>query len=66
METPKKPVKKDTAAKSTGAKKPDEKPADVSAKKRVVDDDDDDDFDIPLDDLGRYESFDGYDEDDDY
>ncbi|MGN6639861.1 MAG: hypothetical protein ACTHJ8_13205 [Mucilaginibacter sp.] len=66
METPKKPAKKDTAAKSTGAKKSDEKATDLPAKKRIIDDDDDDDYDIPLDDLGRYESFDGYEEDDDY
>jgi cell division septation protein DedD len=65
MATPKKPVKNATSAKGTGAKK-DEKPAESPAKKRVVDDDDDDDFDIPLDDLGRYENFEAYDEDDDY
>ncbi len=66
MGTPKKTAKKTTAAKSTGAKKPDEKAADLPAKKRIIDDDEDEDFDIPLDDLGRYESFDGYEEDDDY
>jgi len=66
MGTPKKTVKKTTAAKSTGAKKPDENAADLPAKKRIIDDDEDEDFDIPLDDLGRYESFDGYEEDDDY
>ena len=66
MGTPKKPAKKTAAAKSTGAKKPDEKAADLPAKKRIIDDDEDEDFDIPLDDLGRYESFDGYEEDDDY
>jgi hypothetical protein len=66
MESPKKPLKKDTGAKSTGANKPDEKSADMAAKKRIIDDDEDEDFDIPLDDLGRYESFEGYDEDDDY
>jgi hypothetical protein len=65
METPKKPVKKDAGAKGTGVKKAEEKP-DTTAKKRFVDDDDDDDYDIPLDDLGRYESFEGYEEDDDY
>ncbi len=65
MTTPKKPVKNDTSAKGTGASK-DEKPADQTAKKRVVDDDEDDDFDIPIDDLGRYESFDTYDDDDDF
>lgn len=66
MGTPKKPLKKDTSAKSTGAKKPDENPIDIPAKKRIIDDDEDEDFDIPLDDLGRYESFEGYEEDDDY
>jgi hypothetical protein len=66
METPKKPVKKDTSAKGAGAKRSDEKPADLAAKRRIIDDDDDEDFDIPLDDLGRYESFEGYEEDDDY
>jgi len=66
MGTPKKPAKKITAAKSAGPKRPDENAADLPAKKRIIDDDDDEDFDIPLDDLGRYESFDGYEEDDDY
>ena len=66
METPKKPVKKTTASKSTGAKKPDENSPDLPAKKKIIDDDDDEDFDMPLDDLGRYESFEGYDEDDDF
>ena len=66
METPKKPVKKSDASKSTGAKKSDEQPDDLPAKKRIIDDDEDEDFDIPLDDLGRYEPFDGYDEDDDF
>ena len=65
METPKKNTKKDTAAKGMGAKKTDEKSADTP-KKRIIDDDDDDDYDIPMDDLGRYESFEGYEEDDDY
>jgi hypothetical protein len=66
METPKKPVKKTTAPKGPAAKKPDEKSTDLPAKKRIIDDDDDEDFDMPLDDLGRYESFEGYDEDDDF
>jgi hypothetical protein len=66
MGTPKKPLKKDTGARSTGVKKPDEDLTDISAKKRIIDDDDDEDFDIPLDDLGRYENFEGYEEDDDY
>ena len=66
METPKKPIKKDVASKSTGAKKSEENSNDLPAKKRVIDDDEDEDFDIPLDDLGRYEPFEGYEEDDDY
>lgn len=65
METPKKPVKKDDDVKGPGAKKADDK-ADTPAKKKIIDDDDDEDYDMPLDDLGRYESFEGYDEDDDY
>jgi hypothetical protein len=66
METPKKPLKNADAANSIGAKKSDDSAADLPAKKRIVDDDDDEDFDEPMDDLGRYESFEGYDEDDDY
>ena len=66
METPKKPVKKTTAPKNTAAKKTGDKSTDLPAKKRIIDDDDDEDFDMPMDDLGRYESFEGYDEDDDY
>jgi hypothetical protein len=66
METPKKPIKKDVASKSTGAKKSEEDSADLPAKKRIIDDDEDEDFDVPLDDLGRYEPFEGYEEDDDY
>jgi hypothetical protein len=66
METPKKPIKKNVASKSTGAKKSEENSNDLPAKKRVIDDDEDEDFDIPLDDLGRYEPFEGYEEDDDY
>ena len=65
METPKKLIKKDLGAKSTGAMRSDEEQADVPVKKKIVDEDDDD-FDMPLDDLGRYENFDAYDEDDDY
>lgn len=66
METPKRPVKKNDASKSTGAKKSEENSDDLPAKKRIIDDDEDEDFDIPLDDLGRYEPFEGYEEDDDY
>ncbi len=67
METPKKPVKKKTASKTTGAKKPAEKPVDAKPKKRFVDDDEDEDeFDMPIDDLGRYDSFDGYEEEEDF
>jgi hypothetical protein len=66
MGTPKKPVKKSTGPKSGGAKK--QEPADPKSKKRVFDDEDEDeDYDLSMDDdLGRYESFDGYEEDDDY
>ncbi len=66
MGTPKKPEKNKAADKSTGAKKSDDNSVDLPAKKRVVDDEDDEDFDIPIEDLGRYESFDGYDDEDDY
>ena len=66
MGTPKKPVKKSDASKSTGAKKSDEELDDLPAKKRIIDEDDDEDFDIPLDDIGRYEPFEGYDDDDDF
>jgi hypothetical protein len=66
MGTPKKPIKKNVASKSTGAKKSEENSNDLPAKKRIIDDDDEEDFDIPLDDLGRYEPFEGYEEDDDY
>jgi len=67
MGTPKKPVKKKIIPKSTGAKKSAEEPIDPKAKKKIIDDDDDDDdFDMPLDELGGYESFDGYEEEDDY
>ena len=37
-----------------------------SALEKVHQKDEDEDFDIPLDDLGRYEPFDGYEDDDDY
>jgi len=66
MGTPKKPVKNKTASKSTGAQRSEDSTDDLPAKKRIVDDEDDEDYDIPLDDIGRYESFDGYDDDDDY
>ena len=65
METPKKQVKK-TDTKDTATDKPDEQSTDMPAKKKVIDDEDDEDFDMPLDDIGRYESFEGYDEDDDF
>jgi hypothetical protein len=66
MGTPKKPVKKKTISKSTAPKKAEE-PIDLKPKKKFIDDDDEDeDFDIPLDELGGYESFDGYEEEDDY
>jgi hypothetical protein len=64
MGTPKKPEKKKTAPKSPAAKKP--AAPDPKEKKKIVDDEEDEDYDIPMDDLGRYESFEGYEEDDDY
>jgi len=71
MGTPKKPISKKTASKSTGAKKAApaaEEPIDPKAKKKIIDDEDEDeDFDIALDDeLGGYESFDSFEEEDDY
>lgn len=66
MGTPKKTIKKKLIPKSSVVKKTDE-PIDPKTKKRIIDDEDDDeDFDMPLDDLGTYESFDGYEEDDDF
>ena len=65
MGTPKKPVKKQTS-KSAGAKKPTNPPVDPK-KKKILDDEDEDEFDMSLDDeIGGYDSFEGYDEDDDY
>jgi len=68
MGTPKKPVKNKAVSKSSGAKSPDDEPIDPKTKKKIIDDDDEDDeFDMPLDEIGGgYESFDAYDEDDDY
>lgn len=64
MGTPKKPVKKTTAAKGP-AKKP-AAATDPKDKKKIVDDEDEDDgYEMPLDDLG-YDSFEGYEDDDDY
>ena len=66
MGTPEKPVKKKVVAKSPGAKKSADEPIDPPAKKKIIDEDEDDEFDMPMDELGGYETFDGYDEDDDY
>jgi hypothetical protein len=66
MGAPKKPAKKKPIAKATGAKKSADEELDPKPKKKIVDDDDDDEFDEPLDELGSYESFDGFEEDDDY
>jgi hypothetical protein len=66
MATPKKPVKKKPVSKSTGTKKA-EQSVDPKEKKKIIDDDDEDeDYDMPLEELGGYESFEGYEEDDDY
>jgi hypothetical protein len=64
MGTPKKPIKK-SDSKSSGAKKSAEEPIDPPAKKKIIDEDDDD-FDMPLDEIGGYESFEEYDEDDEF
>ncbi len=66
METPKKPLKKKSAADKPGVKKSTDAPETVKPKSRFIDDDDDDEFDAPLDDLAAYESFDGIEEDEDY
>jgi len=66
MGTPKKPVKKKVVSKSPGAKKSADEEIDLPAKKRIIDEDDDEEFDVPLDEISGYESFEGYDEDDDY
>jgi hypothetical protein len=67
MGTPKKPVKKKLSPKSTGAKKSTDETEDAPVKKRPVDEDDEDeDFDLPLDELSGYDSFDEYEEEDDF
>ena len=64
MGTPKKPVNKKVDSKNTGEDDDDDDSLlDQPSKKKIVDDDDD--YDGPLDDLG-YESFDDYDDDDEY
>jgi len=64
MGTPKKPVKKKTATKAPAKKSA--PAADPKEKKRIIDDEDEDeDYEMPLDDMG-YESFEGYEDDDDY
>nr|WP_294948444.1 hypothetical protein [uncultured Mucilaginibacter sp.] len=61
MATPKKPVTKKIADDDD-----DDLDDDVTPGKKVADDDDDFDEDIPLDDdLGRFETFDPYDDEDD-
>jgi hypothetical protein len=67
MGTPKKTIKKKSIPKSSGAKKTEDEAIDPKTKKKIIDEDDDDeDFDISLDELGGYESFEGYEEDDDF
>jgi hypothetical protein len=66
METPKKPAKKSTAtSKSTGVKKSADKSVHPSPKSRLDDEDDDLDMDID-DDFSKFESFENYDEEEDY
>jgi hypothetical protein len=66
MGTPKKPSKKKPGSKSAGAKKTTLESVDPKAKKRIIDDEDDEDFDMPLEEIGGYESFEEFDEDDDF
>ncbi len=67
MGTPKKPVKK-AVSKSSGAKNSDDELIDPKTKKKIIDDDEDEDeFDMPLDEIGGgYDSFESYEDDDDY
>lgn len=61
MATPKKPVTKKVADEDN-----DDLDDDIKPGKKVADDDDDFDDNTPLDDdLGRFDSFDPYDEEDD-
>lgn len=60
MATPKKPVTKKVVDED------DDLDDDVTPSKKVADEDDDFDEDVPLDDdLGRFDSFDPYDDEDD-
>ena len=63
MGTPKKPVNKKIDPKNSAEDEDDDNILDQKPTKKVVDEDED--FDGPLDDLG-YESFDDYDDDDDF
>ena len=64
MEIPKKPVTKKIDSNDAGEDEDDDNSMlDQKPKKKV--DDDDDDFDGPLDDLG-YETFNDFDDDDDF
>ena len=64
MKTPKKNAA--TAGKKTNdALKSNIKPAESKASKRF-DDDDDDDFNEPMDDLGGFDEFGSFDDDDDF
>ena len=55
-------------SKNGGAKNSDDEPIDPKTKKKIIDDDEDEDeFDMPLDEIGGgYESFDNYEDDDDF
>jgi hypothetical protein len=65
MGTPKKPLKKKPDSKSIGAKNSASGSVDPKAKKRIIDEDDED-FDMPLDEISGYESFEEFDEEDDF
>lgn len=66
MGAPKKPLKKKPDPKSGDAKRATSGSVDPKAKKKIIDDEDDDDFDMPLEEIGGYESFEEFDEDDDF
>jgi hypothetical protein len=72
MKTPKKTDKKTSSKKkTTGAKKPKEKPADEvkPSDKKIQNtfiDDPEDEFDVPLDELEGFDSFNEYDDEDDF
>jgi hypothetical protein len=66
METPRKPVKKKSAANKPGATGKTAPSTAAKPKSKFLDDDDDDDFDAPIDDLAAFDHLDGLEDDDDF